>query len=131
MLVRIVELDWSLAPEILEGTVTFELNGKAYHAFSCLHEYPSSGLCDVEFDHIDGDLAWADVFNGNVDHRLELVPSGGLWSYQGFGRVVGVRPVIADFGGVRLKLGTLTDDESVVGEYILWDISRLDISPKG
>ena len=129
MNVKIEKVNWYLSKEIREGTVTFSIDGKNYKAFSCHFDYKVGSNMDVEFDHLEEGFSWEDVFQGNP-HKKKCLISTGEWSYDAFGQIISINPVKADFGPIILALGEWTHDERVVGEYIHWKISRLDISPK-
>lgn len=81
-----------------------------------------------EFSHLGSDShTWEQMFGGNADHRKELVRTGD-WSYDAYGQIVSIAPVVADFGLFRLTLGDFTHDERCVGEWILEKIQRLDMT---
>lgn len=81
-----------------------------------------------EFSHLGTDNhTWEQMFGGNADHRKELVRTGD-WSYDAYGQIISIKPVVADFGLFRLTLGDFTNDERCVGEWILEKIQRLDMT---
>ncbi|NOZ95394.1 MAG: hypothetical protein GXP47_11760 [Acidobacteria bacterium] len=129
MNVRIEKVDWHLSEAIREGTVTFSIDGKSYTAFSSHFDYKVGAIVDVRFDHLEEGFSWEDVFHGNPN-KQKCLTSTGEWSYDAFGQIVSINPVQADFGPIVLELGEWTHDERVVGEYIYWRISRLDVSPQ-
>jgi len=129
MKVRIISADWHLSQEILEGTVTFEIGGLTYQAFSCSYRYPIGQEIDVGFTHMSRDHTWEERFKGNPENKKALFPKGG-WAYDGFGQITGIKPVVADFGPLSLELGWWTNDERVIGEFIYWPITELEIYPK-
>ena len=128
MKVKIQKVGW-IAPEIREGTVTFSASDTSYQAFSCGPMWEVGAIIDVEFHHLEGQTAWHERFSNNAERKKCLIQTD-QWSYDGFGQIVSIRPVIADFGALSLALGDWTHDERVVGEYIFWRIARLDIFPR-
>lgn len=112
-----------------EGTVHFEINGNDYKAFFYGEEYEPGQNVEIEFDHLESPLEWDVIFNENKDKELRIEKAeNSEWSYYGYGRIISINPVTADFGDIKLELGDWTNDPKVVGEYIYWKIDRLDIS---
>ena len=128
MEVLIEEICWTEPIDIYEGTITFSIEGTRYDAFSFGYDYEVGSLVDVEFSHISGDNPWEEIFNNNPRENMCLVKING-WSYNGYGKIVSINPVIANFGHISLDLGDWTNDVRVIGEYIYWKILRLDIHP--
>lgn len=112
-----------------ESTVVFSIESKKYHAFSGLDEFSCGEVADVCLDYLDGNIAWEERFNRNTSQSRSLVHTG-KWSYDGFGQIVSLNPVVADFGNIELELGYITHDTRCVGEYIYERIERLDIFRK-
>ena len=71
--------------------------------------------------------SWESMFNGNPERRKELIPTGH-WSYNGYGEIISVRPVVVDFGDFEFEIGDFTSDQRCVGEFIHVIIDRLDMS---
>ena len=69
---------------------------------------------------------WERTFGGNPERVKRLVRTGD-WSYEGYGQVVSIRPVVVDFGVLRLEVGDWTNDSRCVGEYVFVPIARLDL----
>lgn len=83
---------------------------------------PSSG----EFSYLeDDDWGWDQMFQGNPDKEMKLVQTGD-WSYDAYGQIKSINPVIADFGIFSLDLGEITNDERCIGEWIQEKVTRLD-----
>lgn len=129
MKVFIEKVIWHLSKDMKEGTVTFSINGVSYNAFSFNNDFKAGLVFDVEFSHISDEITWEEKFNNNPEKKMCLVRTDE-WSYYGYGKIVSIKPVIADFGHITLDLGDWTNDERVIGEYIFWKILRLDIWPK-
>ena len=126
MNVRITAVDWFLDRDTREGTVTFSVGGTLLDAFSHLTDYQAGEIASVTIDHLCGETSWEERFGRNPEKRKSLVKTGD-WSYEAFGEIVGVDPVVADFGPFTLDLGYWSHDKRLIGEFIFWRISRLDI----
>jgi len=124
--VKIQHLGSSISDEIFEGTVTFVLNGKEYNAFSIEDSYTEGEEANVEIYGLsEGSLE--ETLQGNPLKKKELVPKGDC-SYDAFGEIVSVDPIVADFGnGIELEIGNWSKDTSLIGKYIFVYIARLDI----
>ena len=130
MKVKIEKVDWHLSEEIKEGTVTFSVNGTEYNAFSQDTDFPVDDYADVIFSHIaGGPNSWEKIFSKNEQKEKKLI-STNEWSYEGYGEIISINPIKADFGDIVLELGEWSNDERIIGEFIYWEISRLDILPE-
>lgn len=126
--VKIVDMKW-LSEEANEAIVSFETNNKVYQAFGFPVDFEVGNIYKVEFGFIEGaDVQWDVMFSKNKDRIKDLIikPSS-TWSYSAYGQVLSVNPVIVDCGIGEFDLGYLSKDDRLIGEYIFFDISRLDI----
>ncbi len=130
MEVLIEEIIWSEPIDIFEGTINFSIEGVKYSASSFGYDYKVGSKLEVEFDHISDETTWEERFNNNFEKKKCLIKTGN-WSYDGYGQIISINPVVANFGQIELELGDWTNDKRVIGEYIFWKILRLDICPKG
>ena len=85
------------------------------------HDSPEIGYLTMEGG------TWEERFSGNPSKLKKLVSTGG-WSYDGYGQIVSIRPVIADFGLIKLDIGDFTNDERCVGAWIRERIERLELT---
>lgn len=67
------------------------------------------------------------MFSGNPKHEKKLVRIGD-WSYEAYGQITSINPVVADFGLLSLELGELTNDPRCLGEWIVEKIDRLELT---
>jgi len=114
-------------------TATVEIEGKIYHAMDEVSSRDKpvepGSVYDVEFTALClGDEEWEDIFSGNPHKKKELVRKG-CWSYQAYGEIVQVAPVIIDCG-IEIEVPVSTHDERCIGEFISIEISRLDMTEK-
>ena len=112
-----------------ECTVFFSISDKNYSAFGFNFDFKVGEVVDIDFSYIEGDVPWEDRFSKNKDKRKCLIHKWN-WAYDGFGQIVSINPVIADFGEIRLDIGNITNDSRVIGEYIYERIEQLNIFPK-
>lgn len=86
-------------------------------------------LKNVGFHYVnEGGVNWDEAAAGNPSWRQSLEHVRD-WSYEGFGRVVSIMPVVIDFGLLRMEDANWTTDESLIGRYVRIPIGRLEICP--
>lgn len=129
--VKIKDMKW-LSEESNEAIVTFETNNKIYRAFGFPVDFETGNFYKVEFDFLEGiDISWEVMFSENKDKLKDLIiKPNSTWSYSAYGQILSVNPVIVDCGIAELNLGYFSRDIRLVGEYIFFDIERLDIYDK-
>ncbi len=83
---------------------------------------------EPEFSYLGlEEYSWEQMFSGNLRQEKKLVRTGD-WSYEAYGQIVSIKPVIADFGLFKLELGDFTNDQRCIGEWIVERIDRLDLT---
>ncbi len=108
----------------------FRLKQKEYGAMDDFSAFPPSvvDLGSPVFDILCvADQNWNEMFQGNPDEKQELVATGD-WSYDGYGKIVSISPVVIDFGDFSFEIGDFTSDVRCVGEFVYIVIDRLDLS---
>ncbi|MDP7163483.1 MAG: hypothetical protein QF792_08330 [Phycisphaerae bacterium] len=72
-------------------------------------------------------FSWTRAVGGNRDgkYRLEHIRH---WSYVGYGRVVGIMPVLINFGLLTMEDPNWSDQESLIGKYVKVPIDCLEIT---
>src|ERR1041384_5667478 len=91
----------------------FKLDGKEYGAMDDFTAFPPSSLdwSAPEFGILrTTEQSWDSMFQGNPERRKELIPKGH-WSYDGYGQIISVRPVVVDFGDFQFDVGDFTSDQ--------------------
>ncbi|WP_284308545.1 hypothetical protein [Hydrogenophaga electricum] len=73
---------------------------------------------------LDDDETWEEMFSGNSEQRIDLVPLGG-WRYRAFGQITQINPVMVDCGLVQVEGPVQSNDSGLTGEYIAFTITRL------
>ena len=131
MKVAITAVSWDLGDNPPEGTVSFiGKNGERFTAFSYAQDFMVGEKAVVEFLSLDSeDFGWDEMFSKNSEEERKLVQTGE-WSYVGFGQIISIHPTIIDFGAIDLEVEDFSNDLRMVGEYIYWEIDRLDIVRK-
>lgn len=126
--VFIKRIDW-LDQETREADVCFEVGKNRYWAFCHPCGFTEGEERYVGFDFVDcEDITWETMFSYNRDEEQKMVPvANDRTSYCCYGKVIGVNPVIVDCGDLRLDCGALTHDDRVIGSYVYFVISRLDV----
>ena len=109
-----------------------EVDGITYECMDCLG-YSSLNIADGDnffanfswIDSEDQEESWEEIFSGNPDLELKMVPLGG-WSYRAYGKVVSIDPPLVNCG-ILLPSPIVTHDPTVVGAYLAFNIFRLDV----
>ncbi|MDW6005325.1 hypothetical protein [Vibrio mangrovi] len=115
-----------------EGLPTYlEIEGKVYEAMDCIgyqKAVTEGEIIDVELSVgiDDEDETFEQIFDGNPDCIEELSCTGG-WSYKAYGFIKSVDPVVVSCGSVQINEPFEISDESLIGEYIAFNIVRLDV----
>lgn len=112
-----------------ECTVTFSINGRKYSALGLYFDVHIGSEVEVEFDVWPDEIGWEEMFQRNIKKEKGLIPVGE-YSYEAYGQIVSINPIIADFGDVKLQLWEFSHDERIIGEFIYFKINRLDVSLK-
>ncbi len=108
----------------------FKLNGKEYGAMDDFSGFDTTHVDkqSPEFDILClTEQSWDEIFRGNSDKKKELVKTGD-WTYDGYGQIISVVPLVADFGDFTFEIGDFTTDQRCVGEFIHIVIDRLDLT---
>lgn len=68
--------------------------------------------------------SWEEIFGGNLDQQTALVPLGG-GTYQALGRIIAIKPLVADCGLIGLRVPLSSNDPRVIGEHVGFRITAL------
>jgi len=109
-----------------EVTVYFSINGNIYSAFGIDINVDKGMFVDADVSHLKGNVTWEERFQKNNEKKKCLMKTGE-GSYDGYGQIISINPVIADFGDIKLDIGNFTHDSRVIHEFIYEKVSRLDI----
>lgn len=109
------------------GIVSFEINMKEYKAFFWGEKFTIGEEVSVELSHLNYPLDWEIIFNENTNQNIHLEKTSNDAEYIGYGIIKSINPIMVSFGDISLDVGSWTNDEKVIGQYIYWKIDRLDI----
>lgn len=127
MTAEITNTNWFLNKENYEGTVTFRgKKGGLINVFSYGTEFKVGKKTKLELDSISAKLDWDTIFSKNQDKELKLIQKSD-WEYEGYGKILDINPIVIDFGEFELNTGNWTNDQKIIGEFVYWEIERLDI----
>lgn len=126
-MVNIIQIDW-LDKENPEAEILFEVNGKQFWAFCHPCNFEDGEVVDVCFNFIEEDISEFTFWNENKIQKKEMIKSeNNKCKYYCYGQVKSISPVYIDCGILTLSLGNWTNDEKIIGSYVYFVISRLDI----
>ncbi len=123
--VRITGIDLT---DRFEGVVHFETqSGKSYDAYFWGADFTIGDERIIELAELSSGFSWEATFSLNAKREKKLKKGSKSGEYVGYGQIEGINPVIANFGDFKLNLGDWTNDKRIIGEYIYWPISRLEV----
>ncbi len=126
MLAKIVDLE---CHDSLEGIVTFRAtSGNDYQAYFWGYNFVKHEIANLNFSPVLMNPDWDKTFTVNKDKEKKLIPSEKRASYQGYGEIKSINPIIADFGDLELNLGDWSNDIKLIGQFIYCDIDRLELA---
>lgn len=124
----VIECVKRLDEETREADVTLRVAGQQYRAFCHPCPFEPWTTLAVTFGCLEDDRSAEEVLNGNPERVTKLEPNGAsAWSYEAYGPIVRLRPLVVDCGGIELELYPRFRDERLIGEYVRVGISRLDV----
>ncbi|MCQ2189502.1 MAG: hypothetical protein MJZ00_06290 [Paludibacteraceae bacterium] len=126
--VKIKRIDW-IDQDTKEAEVFFRVGNSDYWAFSSPFNFAEGSISNIEIDFLESeDVSFESFFSDNRDKEMKIVPFGdNRTSYHCYGRIINVNPIIVDCGDMQFEHGEFTHDEKVIGEYVYFVISRLEI----
>ena len=109
--------------------MVLEIKGIQYHVMDNISppgsKIEQGKIVDIEFSVYSKDaLFWDDMFSGNIDRRKCIDHIEG-WSYNAYGEILQINPVIVDCGILMIEDQIHTNDVSCIGEYVKLIITRL------
>ncbi|MEI9920917.1 MAG: hypothetical protein WDO14_19300 [Bacteroidota bacterium] len=126
--VNIKQISW-LDREGLEAEVLCEVNEAQLWAFCHPCSFRRGETANVYFDFVQEKISEAAFWNENKESRRVMVPSQSTkWRYYCYAQIKSIHPVVVDCGSITLSFGDWINDERVVGSYIYFVVSRLDVS---
>lgn len=106
----------------------FEINGNKYCAMGITpYSCQDGDEVEAELDFLSiNETPWNTLFSENKLKTKKLEHREG-WRYYAFGKIISIKPTIVDVGDFCLDIGELTNDVRVIGEYVWFNVDRLDI----
>lgn len=120
------------------GLAVILMGGERIAAMDCLgygrsaQRYPKVGESFApKFTCLfDEDESWLEIFEGNQENSLRLVPTG-IWSYRAFGKIISVdgpdSEASVDCGACQIPAPIEISDPSQIGVFIAFNIERLSV----
>lgn len=118
--IRILSVDYSVNPEIFEGSVEFEYCGVRLKGFVCQDEFAIGSNYDVDLFFTCSEMSIA------VVDSLPSITPVGVWGANVVGDVVSVAPVILNVDGAVVEI-ELDVDDSFAGKRVLVASDRVDV----
>ena len=113
-----LEADLQIGDMVL--TVMDEFALSAYTSPSVGDEF------EVELSaEVDHEVSLESLFAGNPEQLRKIERTKG-WSYQAYGKVISINPVVVDCGILLVPDVFHTNDPRVIGEFVGFPISRLN-----
>ena len=126
IIVKIVDLELT---DRYEGIVSFlTKSGHIFQAFFWGDSFSVGEERLINLEHLSLNFDWITAFKENSTYEMKLEKGLDQCEYFGYGQVIQIRPVIADFGDFKLNLGDWANDERVISEFIYWRIDQLRIA---
>ncbi len=112
----------------LEAEVQVEVGGAQLWAFCHPCSLREGETAEVYFHFIQEAIPEFAFWNDNAQSRKEIRPSeNNKLRYCCYGQIKRLHPMLVDCGAVTLCFGDWLNDESVMGVYVYFVISRLDV----
>ncbi|TWR23803.1 hypothetical protein FPZ42_18665 [Mucilaginibacter achroorhodeus] len=126
-LATIKQINW-LDKEALEAEVLFEIRGEAFWAFSYPCEFSAGETTLVSLSFLEEDISETTFWHeNNAQKKVVIRSERDNLRYYCYGRLVGINPVTTDCGVLTFSNGDWINDASVIGQYVYFVISRLDV----
>ncbi|UTA66460.1 hypothetical protein [Emticicia sp. 21SJ11W-3] len=127
-IVTIKQIDW-LDKDNPEAEILFEINGRQLWAFCHTFDFKEGEIAEVNFSFLEEGISESAFWGENKENKRDIVTSeNNRWRYYCYGQLKSIHPVIIDCGDITFSSGNWLNDERVIGSYVYFVISRLDIS---
>jgi hypothetical protein len=128
IIVSIKNISW-IDKESSEAEVLFQISGKQFWAFCHPCDFNDGEMAEVSFSFIEEEISENAFWTENKEQKREIIAlEDDKWRYYCYGLLKSIHPTIIDCGAINLSFGDWINDERVVGSYVYFVISRLDIS---
>jgi hypothetical protein len=108
-----------------------EVEGVCLHVMDAFSDEKNSlragAEIEIEFSPcLSDEESWEDIFSGSSGEKIGFEHLGG-WAYRAFGKILSINPVFVDCGLIKVEDVVQTNDDRVIGEFVAFTISRLDV----
>lgn len=126
IIVKIVDLELT---DRYEGIVSFSTKSDCvFEAFFWGENFLIGEERLISLEGLGLPFDWMTAFKKNPAREKKLQRGSSQCEYFGYGQIIQIRPVIADFGDFRLDIGDWTNDDRLIDDFIYWHIDRLAIA---
>lgn len=129
---KVIDIPWD-NPESKQSTIEFEsLTGQRFTCFSDGYRFTVGEIAEIKsFSYLDFSCEnsyFDDYFIGNNDCEKKLNKIGE-WEYIAYGEIVDIviDCAIVDCGGVLITIDFFTSDLKAIGQFIRFNIDRLEV----
>jgi hypothetical protein len=126
--VYIQQIHW-LDNENPEAEILFKIKDKQFWAFCHPCDFYKEEVTNVFFSFIEEEMPESAFWNENKERKKEIIASEkNRCEYYCYGKLKSISPIIVDCGAISFSFGDWINDETVIGNYVYFVISRLDIA---
>lgn len=113
-----------------EAEILFKIGGREFWAFCHPCNFRVGEDVEACFNFIEEEVSENVYWGQNSQQKKEIVPSENhRWKYYCYGQIIGIHPVTIDCGVIVFcDENDWINDETVIGSFVYFVISRLDIS---
>lgn len=127
IIAKIKEIEW-IDKDTLEAEVLFEINNNEYWAFSHPCEFQKNKTYQLDFDFLEDGVEENIFWSENRFNDKGLIKdTKDRLRYYCYGQIISIDPIQIDLGDIQLDYGSIYNYKSVVGKYVYFVISRLDL----
>jgi hypothetical protein len=111
-----------------EAIVEFILKGNPLKAFCHPCDFVIGEVVDVNFSFIEEEISDVVFWTENVEKKKKLIPVLNTeWRYLCYGEIIQVNPMLIDCESIIFDYGESINDQGVIGGFVYFVVSRLDI----
>jgi hypothetical protein len=110
-----------------EAEIIFELKEKVFYAFCHPCDFAISERVEVYFSFIEEEIPENTFWVENRDLKKNILFSENKKKYYCYGQITTLDPVTIDCGDINFSFGSWINDKKIIGSYVYFVISRLDI----
>lgn len=125
--VKIIQINW-IDKQAYEADILFQVKGKEFWAFCHPCDFYDGEDATANFTILEEEISDYAFWHENEQHVKDIIPSkDDNWRYYCYGKIISVKPALIDCDYLVFDFGDWINDDNVVGSYVYFVISRLDI----